>query len=77
MESSIKKGLVPLSVGSKKGSATVLGCKNKVGALEEVVGEDDEFSHEGGEAQIPRETSTSIIIPPVISKPWDTITGIA
>jgi hypothetical protein len=37
--------------GRQKGSATVLGCKDKVGAFQEVVGEDDEFSHEGSEGE--------------------------
>ena len=35
----------------EKGSASVLGCKKKFGAFQEVVGEDDEFSHEGSESE--------------------------
>ena len=35
----------------RKGSATVLGNEGKVGIFEEVIGEDDELSHEGGEGE--------------------------
>jgi hypothetical protein len=34
-----------------KGSATVLDGKGKVGIFQEVIGEDDELSHEGGEGE--------------------------
>jgi hypothetical protein len=30
----------------------MLGCKDKAGAFEEGVGEDDELSHEGGESEL-------------------------
>ena len=41
------------SVGRKgrKGSATVLGRKDKVRVFQQVVGEEDELSHEGGESE--------------------------
>jgi hypothetical protein len=35
----------------KKGSATVLDRKDKVGVFQELVGEDDELSHEGSESE--------------------------
>ena len=35
----------------REGSATVLDSKRKVGIFQQVVGEDDEFSHEGGEGE--------------------------
>jgi hypothetical protein len=38
-------------MGAVKGSATVLERKSKFGTFEQVVGEDDEFSHEGGESE--------------------------
>ena len=37
--------------GTQKGSATVLGRKSKFRIFEEVVGEDDELSHEGSESE--------------------------
>jgi hypothetical protein len=41
----------PARTKGQKGSATVLARKDKVRVFEEVVGEDDELSHEGGESE--------------------------
>jgi hypothetical protein len=37
--------------GYRKGSATVLGGKGEIRIFQQLVGEDDEFSHQGGESE--------------------------
>src|SRR5438045_9080144 len=43
--------IVPGSGVAEKGSATVLGRKDKVRVFQELVSEDDELSHEGGKGE--------------------------
>jgi hypothetical protein len=45
------ESFIPQRGGEAKGSATVLDRKDKVRVFQQLVGEDDELSHEGGESE--------------------------